>query len=69
MNAPQPQAELETRWQALTRDEARAQFDQAARENLGMSGQEFVRKWEAGEIDNPDRPEVMRVYMLLPWAR
>jgi hypothetical protein len=34
-----------------------------------MSGQEFVRKWEAGEIDDPERPEVMRVYMLLPWAR
>jgi hypothetical protein len=63
-----PHVDVKPQWQELTRDEARALFDEAARENLNMSGDEFVRKWEAGEIDDPDRPEVMRVYMLLPWA-
>lgn len=34
----------------LTEDEAREMFDQRARELLGMSGAEFTRKWDAGEI-------------------
>lgn len=63
-----PHVESETRWRELTREEAREMFDQAAREHLNMSGVEFIRRWEAGEIEQPDRPEVMRVYMLLPWA-
>ena len=43
--------------------------DDAARRRLGISGEEFKRRWEAGEYaDNPDRPEVMWVAMLLPFA-
>ncbi|MBI4491419.1 MAG: hypothetical protein HY690_01325 [Chloroflexi bacterium] len=54
----------------LTADEARALLDRQARRYLGMSGSEFVRRWDAGEFDgNPDRPEVMRVAMLLPFGR
>lgn len=49
--------------------EARAIFDRAARRELGISGEEFLRKWEAGEFKDPDRPDVMRVAMLLPLAR
>jgi hypothetical protein len=52
----------------MTDDEARALFDQRARELLGMSGVEFKRKWDAGEIEDPDRSEVLQVWMLLPWA-
>lgn len=51
----------------LSQDEARQMFDEEARKWLGMSGDEFVRAWEAGEFDdNPDRPEVMTVALLLP---
>ncbi len=53
---------------SLTAEESRALFDQRAKELLGMSGDEFRRKWEAGEIEDPDRSEVLQVWMLLPWT-
>ena len=41
--------------------------DRAARRELGMTAEEFIRRWEAGEFgDLDDQPEVMRVAMLLP---
>jgi len=53
----------------LSPEESRELFDQAARYYLGISGEEFIRAWEAGEYDDdPDRPEVMNVVMLLPFA-
>ncbi len=55
--------------QELSRDEGRALFDRQARYHLGISGDEFIRAWNAGEFDDPDRPEVMEVVMLLPFAR
>jgi hypothetical protein len=54
----------------LTREEGIALLDREARRRLHMSGEEFIRAWEAGEFDDdPDRPEVMYVAMLLPFAR
>ncbi len=54
----------------VSAEEGRAIFDQAARRYLGMSGEEFIKAWNAGKFDDdPDRPEVMRVAMLLPFAR
>lgn len=51
----------------LTPEEGRAIFDEAARRRLGMSGDEFIRRWEAGEFDEgPERLDVMHVAMLLP---
>jgi hypothetical protein len=58
--APQPRY--------MSDDEARELFDQRARELLGISGEEFKRRWDAGEIEEPDRSEVLQVWMLLPWA-
>jgi hypothetical protein len=53
----------------LTAEEGRELFDKAARYYLNMSGEEFIRKWEAGEFGDPDdRPEVMHLVMLLPFA-
>jgi hypothetical protein len=54
----------------LSLAEGRELLDKQARQYLRMSGEEFSRRWEAGEFDdNPDRPEVMHVAMLLPFAR
>lgn len=54
----------------VSREEGRAVLDRQARQYLGMSGEEFARAWEAGELDQrADRPEVMRVAMLLPLGR
>ena len=51
--------------QELTREEARELFDESARRYLGMSGDEFLRRWHAGDFDrDPDQPAIMRVAML-----
>jgi hypothetical protein len=54
----------------LSREEGRELFDRQAMRYLKMSGEEFVRAWDAGEFDDPDSsPDVMRVAMLLPLVR
>jgi len=40
-------------------------FDERAQRLLGMGGEEFRRRWEAGELD-PDDDRVLRLAMLLP---
>jgi hypothetical protein len=59
--------------QWLTDDEARAFFDEQARALVGLSGEEFLRRWDAGEYDaiadDPEHPEVMRLAALIPFAR
>jgi hypothetical protein len=62
--------ETPTEVQQVDEDDARAVFDEQARQNLNMSGEEFLQAWDAGEFDaDPDRPEVMRVVFLLPLVR
>lgn len=53
----------------MTREEGRAFFDCEARERLGMSGDEFLRRWDAGELDWDDAPGISSVAMLIPFAR
>ncbi len=53
----------------LTPEEGRKLLNRQARRYLGMSGKDFVRKWEAKEFDEPDRPEIMQVAFLLPFGR
>lgn len=54
----------------LNAEESHELFDQQARRYLGVSGDEFVRRLEAGEYGDPDDdPRVMRLVMLLPFAR
>lgn len=43
-------------------------FDAAANAYLGLSGEEFLKRWESGYYEDPDRPDVMSVLMLLPFA-
>lgn len=56
------------RYRVLSREEGQKLLDRQARRYLRMSGPEFVRKWKAKEVENPDRPEVMRVAFLLPFG-
>jgi hypothetical protein len=53
----------------LDREAGRELLDEQARKYLGVSGAEFLRRWEAGEIDADDDPDVMRVAMLAGFAR
>lgn len=52
-----------------TDEEWQAIVDRAARHYLNMSGEEFIQKWKAGEID-PNDPQrhvrIMAVASLLP---
>ena len=48
-------------------------LDQQARRLVGMTGDEFLRRWEAGEFDNnlhdPDHPEIADIAALIPFVR
>ncbi len=56
--------------QECTPEEGRAMLEAAAQRHLGMTAAEFLAKWDAGEFaDNPDRPEVIKVAMLVPFGR
>ena len=52
----------------MTREEGLALIDRQARKFLGMSGEEFLRRYRAGEIEDPHRLDVARVAILLPLA-
>ncbi len=54
----------------LTLEEGRALVDRLARHHLGMSGEAFMRAWDAGELDErAECPEIVHLVMLLPFAR
>lgn len=54
----------------LTPAEGRALFDHRSREELGISGEQFVRRWKQGKyVKRACEPKVLRVAMLLPLAR
>lgn len=54
--------------QPLTGPAASLFFDGIARRVAGMSGDDFRRRYDAGELDREDA-SVIRVAMLLPFAR
>lgn len=51
----------------------RRMFDEAAREWVGMSGEEFIRHWEAGEyadlVESEDNRHIIDLVLLIPFAR
>ena len=53
----------------VTRKQGQAMFDRAARDELGMPGDQFLAKWDAGDYEDTDDPAVTRVAMLIPFAR
>lgn len=54
----------------VSTEEGWAILEEAAQRHLHMSASEFVEAWTTGKFDHkPDRPEVMHVVALLPFAR
>lgn len=54
----------------VDREEGLRLLDVQAQSLLGISAEEFIRRWDAGEYsDDPDRPELMRVASLIGLAR
>jgi hypothetical protein len=49
--------------------EGRALVDAHARKYLNMSGEEFMARYAAGDIPDPNRPEVVRVAILIPFTK
>lgn len=49
--------------------EGQAILDKAARRLLGLTGDQFVTRWEAGDTDGMDHVAAMKVAMLIPLAR
>ena len=52
----------------LSAEESRRLFDETARHFLGMSGEEFLRRWFGGDYEGVylDTPELMPVISALP---
>lgn len=57
----------------LTKQEGRDLFDYQAAKELGISGEEFLSRWDAGEYrcltDSVEASKVARLSMLIPFAR
>ena len=49
-------------------EQGRAILDKVSRERLGVSGDDFIDRWERGETGDLDHVAVMEVAMLLPLA-
>ena len=64
---------LRSRSGILSLDEGRRLFDHQARQTLGISGDEFLRRWDAGEYrvtsDREEGRKARSLALLLPFAR
>ena len=71
MAVTREQTENQIQW--LTDEEAHAAFEEEARRVMGMSGEEFIRRWDAGEYDeiadSAGYRHIMHLAMLIPWGR
>jgi hypothetical protein len=58
--------------QFVTPEEGAAIFDRQARALVGLSGEEFLRRWDAGEFrdtaDTPGHLHVMRLVASMPFS-
>jgi hypothetical protein len=57
----------------ITPEEGRQMFEVLAQEQMGMSGEEFIRRWEAGEYDEiadkAGHRHIMELALMIPLAR
>jgi predicted RNase H-like HicB family nuclease len=57
----------------LAPTERRVFFDEQAHALLGLTGADFLQRWDAGEfaeaLEDPDRPELLQLAMLIPFGR
>ncbi len=57
----------------VTPEEGRALFDREAKRLFGISGEEFLRRWDGGEYgpipDTPEGRKLGRMYTLISFVR
>ena len=65
--------QIETRIKWLSDEEAHAIFDREARRVMGMSGPEFLQRYDAGEFahahEDGENLALMSLEFLIPWGR
>ena len=66
---PDIKADHEVEVVEVTREEGRAMLDRAARDELSLTGEQFLARWDTGDYEDTDDPAVTRVAMLIPFAR
>lgn len=53
--------------QLVTPEEGMRILDEQARRYLGISGQEFIQRWQTGYYGKePDQPEIVDLALLIP---
>ena len=62
-------AEPSCETEELSREEGAAMLDKAAQHRLGISGAEFLARWDDDFYDDADDPAVTEVAMLIPFTR
>jgi len=71
MATPLPESTTETR--TLSLEEGRAFFDEKCRAYLNMSGEEFIRRWDAGEYEDiediPENWDILHVALNISFGR
>jgi hypothetical protein len=55
--------EHDTTYEYTTRDEIRIELDRLARDRLGISGEDFIARWQGGRLDEFS-PTVSRIAVL-----
>ena len=53
----------------LTREQGKELFDRRAWKLLGISGEDFLRRWDSGDFMNSDDPKVSTLAVLIPFTR
>jgi hypothetical protein len=53
----------------LSPEEGKELLDSQARKYLGISGDEFIRRWETQDFEDPDDTKIVRLSLLIPLAR
>ena len=68
--APEPEA---SRVRFLDDEESHQFFDEQARRLMNMSGEEFLRRYDAGEfeaeLDGPRHSVLVEMIMMIPFGR
>jgi hypothetical protein len=63
------EAERDGLVRVISREEGKEILDRQSRRYFNMSGEDFIKAWESGAFEDPDGQNVMRVAMLIPFAK
>lgn len=61
--------ECDVHVEELTQAQSRAMFEDLVRDRLGITRKQFLAAFDAGQYDDTDSEEVIRLCLLAPFAR